>query len=410
MKKEHEIEKKLEEIKSFYTKIQAYYSVDSELIENQDSDNSLKQLLNDHLEKNQEKYNNLLTNMKKNQEKVDETLRRSQEIEDLYDKIFSSRNSSNTLYHRITQVVNESNIKNLENKVQMIKENWEDITKKEHNGLTPVEDIKDSHQHIIQLYNDLFDDDLNSTDKTSKARKIENEYEKIKEFHTRLFEKNHVGELSKAEEIDQLFEEFTKQQEEITSFHKRLFTNEENTPSIDAALKSRIEKLEKIEIKAKRVINLSSDAGLAGGFYQNARKARKNKQSSQKVFYWSLGVLAAFNLLMFFLSNWSLDFETTIVKGIYSVPLIWIAVVANMNINKYSRLEAEYSHKESLAKSYERYKTEIEKLEPKRVKDSEELLVKLLNVNLNALEINPALTMDKAKNDLEQVSKIDRPS
>ena len=62
-------------------------------------------------------------------------------------------------------------------------------------------------------------------------------------------------------------------------------------------------------------------------------------------------------------------------------------------------LEQEYSHKEALAKSYERYKTEIDELEKLGIEGSEELKLRLLEINLEAFRVNPAENSDKAKSD-----------
>ena len=52
-----------------------------------------------------------------------------------------------------------------------------------------------------------------------------------------------------------------------------------------------------------------------------------------------------------------------------------------------------------MAKSYERYKTEIQELEKLGVTGSEELKLKLLEINLEAFKVNPAGHSDKAKPD-----------
>lgn len=92
-----------------------------------------------------------------------------------------------------------------------------------------------------------------------------------------------------------------------------------------------------------------------------------------------------------------MKWDTFLFKLLINAPLIWIATIANINLNRFSRLEQEYSHKEALAKSYERYKTEIQELEQLGVTGSEELKVKLLEINLEAFKVNPAEHSDKAK-------------
>ena len=62
-------------------------------------------------------------------------------------------------------------------------------------------------------------------------------------------------------------------------------------------------------------------------------------------------------------SNLFQELYKILFKVTINAPLIWIATIANINLNRFSKLEQEYSHKEALAKSYERYRTEIEQLE-----------------------------------------------
>ena len=56
-----------------------------------------------------------------------------------------------------------------------------------------------------------------------------------------------------------------------------------------------------------------------------------------------------------------IDLISIITRFMINIPFLWIATVANINLNKYTKLEQEYSHKESLAKSFERYKKYLEK-------------------------------------------------
>ena len=92
------------------------------------------------------------------------------------------------------------------------------------------------------------------------------------------------------------------------------------------------------------------------------------------------------------------DLNMLFVKLVYNIPFIWIAIVANVNLNKYSRLEEEYAHKESLAKSFERYKEQIQNVEDSE--ESNSLMLRLLSANISAFEKNAADTMDKAKADM----------
>ena len=70
----------------------------------------------------------------------------------------------------------------------------------------------------------------------------------------------------------------------------------------------------------------------------------------------------------------------------------------DINLNKYSKLEQEYGHKEALARSFEKYKTEIQTLNSE-TEESIYLQTKLLEINLDAFKKNPADGMELAKSD-----------
>ncbi|MFG4430512.1 hypothetical protein ACF0AX_11705, partial [Acinetobacter baumannii] len=137
-----------------------------------------------------------------------------------------------------------------------------------------------------------------------------------------------------------------------------------------------------------------------GGFVVKGREAKIGQIASLFIFIIVVLILFFFNLYFFDKKDFvNMKWDSLIFKFLINVPLIWIATIANINLNRFSRLEQEYSHKEALAKSYERYKTEIDELEKLGVSGSEELKLKLLEINLDAFKVNPADHSDKAKPD-----------
>ncbi|MBP8064366.1 MAG: hypothetical protein KAY38_05150 [Acinetobacter sp.] len=123
------------------------------------------------------------------------------------------------------------------------------------------------------------------------------------------------------------------------------------------------------------------------------------KKNNLYVFIGALVLLAAFN---FFTINFEqldkITLTSITVRLILNIPLIWVATVANLNLNRYSKLEQEYGHKEALARSFEKYKAEIKSLNATN-KDSIYLQTKLLDINLEAFRKNPADGMETAKSD-----------
>lgn len=286
-----------------------------------------------------------------------------------------------------------------------------------------IEEIEQLQQEIIEFHSKIYEseDEINIHDRVddflinmdraqkflietaefegvavAKKEVIRKEYEKINEYYDYLFNDSDEDSISK---------DLNKKIAELNKFHQKIFGNENNkTISLKDDLEKRLTQLKEVEEEARKVINLASDAGLAGGFVEKAKEAKKNK-------WWSVGFLILSLLIMFFynreLFNNIPDIQNqinngsiiwVILKMTVNAPLLWLAVVANINLNKYSRLEQDYAHKEALAKSYERYKTEISKLSSED-EQAENLKQELIRVNLEAFKFNPADNMDRAKSD-----------
>ena len=79
----------------------------------------------------------------------------------------------------------------------------------------------------------------------------------------------------------------------------------------------------------------------------------------------------------------------------FTIPLIWLAIYASKRRSENQRLEQEYAHKETLAKSYSGYKQQIEQLSEK----DKELLAKLLTAAIDSISYNASNTLDKKHGD-----------
>lgn len=283
-----------------------------------------------------------------NQDKVDEIEQYEEEIRNFYEKIYGNNDTISIS----TQV--SDFISNMNNAQKFLTETVEfqgvPVAKKDV--------IKKQYEEIINYYHYLFDDNEENSIKTDLEQKIE----------------------------------------DLSKFHHKIF-GDERTISLKDDLDKRLKELKEVEEEAKKVINLASDAGLAGGFVEKAKDAKKNKERAVIILVSSLILIALFNF-------WNIDFKkleeitivSIIVRATINLPLLWLAIVANINLNKYSRLEQDYAHKEALAKSYERYKTEISKLSDED-DQAENLKLELIKINLEAFKLNPADNMDRVKND-----------
>ncbi|WPP92370.1 hypothetical protein SOI80_01555 [Acinetobacter pittii] len=318
-----------------------------------------------------------------------------------------------TLLNYLKQFMTEEKITELESKASKIEHLHSNFYDKSSSGQNKVDQINEIYLKADTFNKYFFEDEIEFDGlQIKREQAVKKEYEKICDFYDELFENS---EDENGEEKLSISKMIKQQEIKIDHFYNKIFgsSNPEQKPLSDV-LDSRLQNLKDIESEAKKIIGLSSIAGLAGGFVEKGKEARMNKYVSLGVFVLSLILLAIFN---FFTINFDeldkITLTSITIRLVINIPLIWIATVANLNLNKYSKLEAEYGHKESLAKSYEKYKDEIFKL-PQISSDSQEaydnIYADLIRINLEAFKKNPADGMDTAKSNsiLDQVlSKID---
>ncbi|HMJ68167.1 MAG TPA: hypothetical protein VK508_04705 [Cyclobacteriaceae bacterium] len=81
----------------------------------------------------------------------------------------------------------------------------------------------------------------------------------------------------------------------------------------------------------------------------------------------------------------------------FFIPAVWLAIFASRQQSQYKRLQQEYVYKETLAKSYEAYKREIDKLMESDVKV--QLQEKLIAAMVEMCGYNPSLTLEHKSHD-----------
>jgi hypothetical protein len=91
-----------------------------------------------------------------------------------------------------------------------------------------------------------------------------------------------------------------------------------------------------------------------------------------------------------------LKFQDTLIHILarlpFFIPAVWLAIFAGKKQNQNTRLQQEYSYKESLAKSYEANRREIDKLAEGDKKT--ELLISHLATMVTMLGYNPSNTLE----------------
>jgi len=403
-----EIKNKLENIKEYYEDISAKYSIKNDLVEITDKRRALAQTLNNELEKNSKNVDLIIQEVTTGIKDINKLKEDLNDKIDVYNQFKEDVNELDILLNvereegvkykeELTSFLSEDNIDDLINKSAKIQSMWQDLSTKDgvdRDIVYEVLQIDDEiHNFVNKIFHPASDSEISIETKIDNYNtEITDKYKKLVTGYTKLNEENEEV------EVKSFFDDITDKRKNFNGFYKKIFgDNSEEDKGLEGELTHRLEQLEIIEEEAKKIINLSSDAGLASGFHLRGKKAQTNKFVSLSLFAISLGGLAYFNN-DFLKPETVINLTSITTRIIINAPLVWLAIVANINLNKYARLEEEYAHKESLAKSFERYKEQVENLEDKEV--SNKLMEQLLETNINAFKKNAADTMVEAKSDM----------
>ena len=285
-------------------------------------------------------------------------------------------------YDRIVDLTSEESIEKLENSKFEILDKYNQLFVETYSGNSIVENLSTKIKEIEEKYVQLFEEKNEDGENIFGA--LETKISKTSEIWEEYFKEDEYGKTK-----SKLIESKLK---EINQFHLEIFGDgsSENV-SLNQELNDRLTNLKDIEKRAKEILDDSSEAGLAGGFVLKRKEANLARLISLIVFGSAIIFMFLFNYNFFEKSDFeNLKWSTILYKLTINAPIIWIASIANINLNKFSRLEQDYSHKEALAKSYERYRSEIHQLKTLGVEGAENLNVKLLETNLDAFKVNPA--------------------
>lgn len=169
----------------------------------------------------------------------------------------------------------------------------------------------------------------------------------------------------------------------------------------------------------KQIENLlpgATSAGLSSAYNEMRNKFSKSAKWYAGGFYVSLSILLVTILsirdvvlvdkipldkgiwisLLVLLGNFA-------VKIPFIIPALWLVIFMSRRRSEAERLSQEYVHKEVLAKSYDSYKQQIEKLSKE---DQKELLPVLMEGMIRAISLNPAETLDKKHQSDSPISEV----
>lgn len=374
-----ELQEEINKVKELYEQLKSDYSINKAFIDSS-SDDSLKSLIN-----------NEINSYQKVEREIQE---RIYKLNEAYNYLLSDDQSGKSRLIRIQEVTSDNIINEVRQKINNINNSYAEIFLSDKGDIPS--DLLNKYEQIKNIH-----DDLIVVKNSENLNKVEDLNKKIDNFLGKYSEIIGNEENSKYKTFISNYTDFDNKKKELDNFYKIIFgSNDNNIKSLKKELEEREEQLKKVEEEAKKVIDLSSDAGLAAGFFAQAEKARRNKDVNLAFFILVIACMTYFNYKTIDWSNLNnIDLVSVVVRLMINTPFIWAATVANININKYFKLEQEYAHKESLAKSFERYKDQIKDLSANYETDEKqvELMTKLLDTNIEAFKKNPSDNIEKIR-------------
>jgi hypothetical protein len=302
-------------------------------------------------------------------------------------------------------------------------------------------DIVETNERITILENDLFDegieDKINKLVKDFELKKSEieeasqnillNRDEAIS--HKNEIEQSKQSILVNQEEINEILEIIESETKELNKFYIKSFGSEDDSGELVGGIKQEIEELQDnlkvfeedqktkytaLNEEIETLLPGATSAGLATAFKDMKDSFKWPSRIASWTFYFSLIVMmiATFATMIESFEFWKIKFigigdwqnvlRSMTTKLPLFVPIIWMAYYSTKRRSEYKRLEQEYAHKETLAKSYQSFKKQIEETKT----NNYDLLHKLLDKSIESLSHNASETLDKKHGDKMPIQEI----
>lgn len=310
-----------------------------------------------------------------------------------------------------------------------------EISKLKDNILLQFEALKETHAKIDQLRISYFEGSETSEAVASTVDELVtsiNEFHNnIKLLHTELLDSGSdsiaykiksANDTAKSctENITTLLSETEKQLKDLRQFYIRVVGKEDESGKLVGGLQEELNVRQAALDEFKRdqelrytalnqqIENLlpgATSAGLATAYRAMRKSFRDPIRQYSILFYISVGILT---FIAFISTIDSIYTDTAFIKFVdvsnignllsnlaYKLPIIlpvlWLALFASKRRNEAQRLQQEYAHKEALAKSYQSFKNQIDKLQDG---NKEQLLEKLLAAAIDAVAANASNALD----------------
>lgn len=303
-----------------------------------------------------------------------------------------------------------------------------------------LDDFEALRTEIEEYRDSIFSEDGVKESIENLLNNSESKLSEIEELHNSIYEedglKQEIDEFysnisDKNKEINELKEDSSTTLQGLSNFYDKIFGKDDGNGKKVGGLKQEIDQrrsdLDEFKQKQqerynelnKQIENLlpgATSAGLSSAYSEMRNKFSKNAKWYGWGFYFSLFVLL---ITVLCIKDVMLVRDIPLDKGIwisllvllgnfavkmpFIIPALWLVIFISRRRSEAERLSQEYAHKEVLAKSYDSYKQQIEKLSKE---DQEELLPVLMEGMIKAISLNPAETLDKKHQSDSPISEV----
>lgn len=314
-----------------------------------------------------------------------------------YDNIIELEKSSTAANNGIASL--KSDIENYRDK--LLGDNDDTISRQIDAAYT---DFVEKHDELVDYYNETFIDEENSKSIRTTIKSIQTAIEGNKGT------------------VETLTNEVQAKVSAINAFSTKVFgedaeSAEPDKESLEFKLDDLIGKLSTFEVAQKRryeelnkqiegLLPGATNAALASAYGDMKDTFNEPIKSNTHLFFKALAGIFALTVILFLsdtttINGWSISYKpinltdnNLLISFAYKlpfyVPFIWLAYYASKRRSEAQRLQQEYAHKESLAKSYDSYKKQIDELG----ESAQGLQATLISRAVDVIAYNASSTLD----------------
>jgi len=306
----------------------------------------------------------------------------------------------------VTRIKNEI-IKNWTEKMDNLYEDFKkNIEGKINEVSSKIKEINDFYSDLVNWNeeNDSIKAEIQWIlgDANWKLKDIQEKYSTLIDWDNWIIEHNEIAK-NKKEEIEWLLDEVSPLINEFNEYYDKVFGKEDEEWNRKWWLKDEIEKREQeytaLKNKIESLLPWATSTWLAYAYEKHKKTFMRQKRLWTIIFVLALGWM----ILSYLLYNPGVEIQERwwwiikfLIRAPITIPCVWLASFSWKQQNKYQRLEQEYAYKESLCRSFEWYRKEIEK-----INDSEsanQLQIDLFNVIIQMSSYNPSITLESKSN------------